>query len=109
MSALPLVFDEPRRTRPPRHLADLDAPARREAVQELGLPAFRGDQLSRHYFGGLEADPSQMTDLPAAPRTRRRPALLPMLLDPVRSLTCDAGATAKTLWRATTARWSSRC
>ncbi len=99
MSALPLVFDEPRPTRPPRHLADLDPDARRAAVQELGVPAFRGDQLSRHYFGRLEADPALMTDLPAALRTRLGSALLPRLLAPVRSLTCDAGATAKTLWR----------
>ncbi len=99
MSARPLVFDEPRRARPPRHLADLDPDARRAAVAELGLPAFRADQLSRHYFGRLEADPALMTDLPAALRTRLGPALLPALLAPVRSLSCDEGATAKTLWR----------
>ena len=63
------------------------------------MPAFRADQLSRHYFGRLEADPAQMTDLPAALRDRLGSALLPPLLTPVRALTCDAGATAKTLWR----------
>jgi 23S rRNA (adenine2503-C2)-methyltransferase len=96
---LPLVFDEPRRSRPPRHLADLDPEGRRAAARELGLPAFRADQLARHYFGRLEADPSLMTDLPAGLRGRLGAALLPPLLEPVRELSCDAGATVKTLWR----------
>ncbi len=42
-----LVFESPRRGKPPRHLMDLDPAQRREAVAELGLPAFRADQLSR--------------------------------------------------------------
>ncbi|MFI5069174.1 MAG: 23S rRNA (adenine(2503)-C(2))-methyltransferase RlmN, partial [Streptosporangiales bacterium] len=37
--------------RPPRHLADLGPAERRAAAAELGGPAFRADQLSRHYFG----------------------------------------------------------
>jgi 23S rRNA (adenine2503-C2)-methyltransferase len=99
MSASPLVFAAPRRGLPPAHLADLDPTARRAAVRELGLPAFRADQLSRQWFGRLEADPDAMTDLPVAERGRLRAALLPELLTEVRSVETDAGATRKTLWR----------
>jgi 23S rRNA (adenine2503-C2)-methyltransferase len=97
---LPLVFDAPRRGTPPTHLADLDREGRRTAVARLGLPAFRADQLSRHYFVRLEADPSAMTDLPADVRDRLREALLPPLVTPVTELACDDGATRKTLWAA---------
>jgi 23S rRNA (adenine2503-C2)-methyltransferase len=89
-----------RRTRPPRHLADLDTDARRAAVADLGLPAFRADQLSRHYFSRLESDPATMTDLPAAARDAVGPALLPELLSPTSVVECDGGTTRKTLWRA---------
>ncbi len=93
---LPLVFDAPKRSLPPRHLADLDVAGRRAAVVELGEKAFRAEQLSRHYFAGHA--PEQMTDLGAAVRERLRP-LLPPLLSPVRTIDCDEGATEKTLWR----------
>jgi len=99
-AALPLVFDAPRRAMPPAHLADLSPEQRRAAVAELGLPPFRADQLSRHYFGRLEADPAAMTDLPAAVRDRLRDALLPPLVTSVTELSCDDGATRKTLWKA---------
>lgn len=99
MSLLPLVFDAPRRGLPPRHLADLDPVERRAAVAELGLPTFRADQLARHYFGRLEADPTAMSDLPPAARETLAP-LLPPLVSPVREQACDDGATRKTLWRA---------
>src|SRR3954462_2698812 len=90
----------PRRGKPPRHLADLDTEGRRAAVAELGLPAFRADQLSRHYFSRLESDPATMTDLPAAARETLGPALLPSLLPPTWEQDCDGGTTRKTLWRA---------
>lgn len=99
MTALPLVFEAPRRGLPPRHLADLDEAARRAAVVELGLPAYRGDQLSRHYFARLENDPAAMTDLPSGVREQLRAALLPDLLTEVRHLEADAGTTRKSLWR----------
>ena len=38
MTALPLVFDAPRRGMPPRHLADLTREEARAAVTELGHP-----------------------------------------------------------------------
>src|ERR1700755_1759288 len=97
---LPLVFDAPRRAKPPTPFAALDDGARAAAVAELGLPAFRGKQLANHYFGRLIADPRQMTDLPAAMRQRVGDALFPPLLDAVRSIECDGADTRKTLWRA---------
>ncbi|HKD96797.1 MAG TPA: 23S rRNA (adenine(2503)-C(2))-methyltransferase RlmN [Micromonosporaceae bacterium] len=84
---------------PPRHLADLDLAGRRAAAAALGAPAFRGTQLSTHYFGRLERDPAGMTDIPAADRGRLAADLLPPLLRPVREVACDGGATRKTLWR----------
>jgi len=89
----------PRRGKPPRHLADLDSDARRAAVADLGLPAFRADQLSRHYFSRLTTDPQEMTDLPAELRPALTEALLPPLLTPARTESCDDGATRKTVWR----------
>lgn len=97
---LPLVFDAPRRAKPPRHFADLEDDAIGAAVAELGLPAFRAKQLANQYYGRLIADPHQMTDLPAAVRDRVADALFPQLLDVVRSVECDGAETRKTLWRA---------
>jgi 23S rRNA (adenine2503-C2)-methyltransferase len=90
----------PSRPGPPRHLAELGYAQRREAVAALGEPPFRADQLSRHYFARLTDDPAEMTDLPAASRDRLAAALLPRLLTAERELSCDAGLTRKTLWRA---------
>jgi 23S rRNA (adenine2503-C2)-methyltransferase len=98
MTALPLVFEAPRRGKPPRHLADLTREEARAAVTELGQPAFRADQLARHFYRGV-TDPAQMTDLPAAVREELTGALLPGLLTPVRTLSADGGRTRKTLWR----------
>jgi 23S rRNA (adenine2503-C2)-methyltransferase len=94
-----LVFAAPRRTKPPRHLADLDPAARRAALAELGAQPFRAQQLSRHYFTKLTDDPNAMTDLPAGTRAELVATMLPRLLTPVRELTCDGGTTVKTLWR----------
>ena len=97
--SLPLVFDAPRRGKPPRHLADLSAAERREAVEALGEKAFRATQLSRWYFTNLADDPSSMTDLPASSRASLVAALLPTLVTPVRHVEADRGTTRKTLWR----------
>ncbi len=96
---LPLVFDAPRRGKPPLHLADLDPAGRRAAVEELGEPAFRARQLAHHYFVRLSNDPAGMTDLSSAARDRLVSALLPQLLTPVRAAQTDKGSTRKTLWR----------
>jgi 23S rRNA (adenine2503-C2)-methyltransferase len=96
----PDAVPTPRRpAMPPRHLADLDLAARQAAVTALGEPGFRARQLSTHYFGRLVRDIDAMTDLPAAARARLAGDLLPTLLHPVRELSCDDGATRKTLWR----------
>jgi len=88
------------RSRPARHLADLGSADRRAAVAELGQPAYRADQLSRHYFGRLTESADEMTDLPATSRGVLVSALLPRLLSATRELTCDRGMTRKTLWQA---------
>ncbi len=88
------------RVRPARHLADLDGAGRRAAVVDLGQPAYRADQLSRHYFGRLTESADDMTDLPAGARGTLVEGMLPRLLTTTRELTCDRGLTRKTLWRA---------
>ncbi|HEY5334458.1 MAG TPA: 23S rRNA (adenine(2503)-C(2))-methyltransferase RlmN [Mycobacteriales bacterium] len=95
MTALPLVFEAPRRGKPPRHLADLDPAARRDAVVALGEKGFRADQLARAYFTG-----SGVSSLPAARRDELVAALLPDLLTNAREISTDAGTTRKTLWKA---------
>jgi 23S rRNA (adenine2503-C2)-methyltransferase len=97
---LPLVMSEPRgRAKPPRHLADLTLDERTALAVELGLPAYRGKQLSTHYFSRLVDDPAQMTDLPAVQRDELVAALLPPLMTPLRTLEADRGTTRKTLWK----------
>jgi len=93
-----LTLVAPRAGRPPTHLTDLDMAARRKAMEDLGLPAFRADQVSRHWFGRLDDDPAMWTDLSPSDRDAIS-ALLPPLLTPVRTLSCDDGATVKFLWR----------
>jgi 23S rRNA (adenine2503-C2)-methyltransferase len=98
--ALPLVMAEPRgRAKPPRHLADMSLDERVALAGELGVPPYRAKQISTHYFDRLVDDPAQMTDLPAGQRSDLVAALLPPLLDPVRTLEADRGTTRKTLWR----------
>lgn len=94
-----LTLIAPRRAKPPRHLADLAPADRRAAAAELGQPPFRANQLSTHYFARLVDDPDQMTDVPAASRAELVDALLPQLVTPVRHVSCDGGATRKTVWR----------
>jgi len=94
-----LVFESPRRGKPPIHLMDLDAAGRRAAATDLGLPGFRADQVSRHWTSRLSDDPAEWTDLPADVRDVIVPALLPTLLTNVRSIDCDRGTTVKTVWR----------
>ena len=63
---IPLNFSTPRCAMPPKHFADLTPDQRITALADLGLPKFRANQLAKHYYGRLEADPRTMTDLPAA-------------------------------------------
>jgi 23S rRNA (adenine2503-C2)-methyltransferase len=94
-----LVFEAPRRGKPPQHLADLDPAERKTAVEALGHKGFRAKQLSTHYFGRLVESPQEMTDLPKAIRDDLVAGLLPQLLTPVRTLQADKGKTIKSVWR----------
>ncbi|MGQ0845550.1 MAG: 23S rRNA (adenine(2503)-C(2))-methyltransferase RlmN [Sporichthyaceae bacterium] len=94
-----LVFLAPRRAKPPRHLADLSAADRRDAVVELGEKPFRAGQLSRHYFVHHTDGADGWTDIPAGARAGLAEALFPALLTPARVQTCDNGTTRKTLWK----------
>ncbi|MGI8627923.1 MAG: 23S rRNA (adenine(2503)-C(2))-methyltransferase RlmN [Geodermatophilaceae bacterium] len=95
---LPLVWTPPRATKPPRHLADLSTEQVRAAVVEAGQPAYRAEQLSRHYF---EAPAGQeLTEVPRTAREGLRAQLLPALLEAVNERSADRGNTRKTLWRA---------
>jgi 23S rRNA (adenine2503-C2)-methyltransferase len=94
-----LVFEAPRRGKPPRHLADLSLAERKQVLTDIGLPGFRAAQLSKHYFDRLEDDPQGWTDIPAAQREPLQQAMLPALMTPVRELTADQGTTRKTLWK----------
>lgn len=94
-----LRFTPRRRVKPPLHLADLTVAERRELVVAMGLPGYRADQVSKHYFVRLAPDPVAWTDVPAAMRARLGDELTPQLLEPMRTLTCDEGTTVKYLWR----------
>ena len=94
-----LVFDAPRRGKAPRHLMDLSGDERKVAVVELGLPAFRADQVSRQWLGRLSDDPNEWSDVPAHARELISGALLPRLLTGVRTIDCDSGTTVKSVWR----------
>ncbi|SNQ51982.1 putative dual-specificity RNA methyltransferase RlmN [Frankia canadensis] len=90
-----------RAARPAPHLADLSVAERRQVAVSLGQPAFRADQLSRHYFARLvdAAGGEAMTDLPDRIREPLVAALLPPLLAPAATVGCDDGQTRKTAWR----------
>lgn len=94
-----LVFAAPRRGKPPVHWADLTVDQRKEAMKELGLPAFRAQQLSRHWFVHSTDDPARWSDIPAARREEIAGELFPHLLDEVSALRADEGTTVKSLWR----------
>ena len=95
-----LVFDEPKlRKKTPRHLADYSPEQRRELAVELGLPAFRANQVANHYFTHLSSDPESWSDIPANLRMTMAELLTPQLIELVRSVTCDNGMTRKDLWR----------
>lgn len=93
-----LTLEAPARGKPPRHLMDLTGEERRAAMAQLGLPAFRADQVSRHWLGRLEDDPKTWSDLSTDAR-QAVSALLPRLLTAARTIDCDDGTTVKTAWR----------
>lgn len=89
----------PKKGMPPQHLVDFDLAARKEKFKELGLSGFRADQVSRHWFARLSDNPADWSDISDADRSTISDALLPHLLTPIRSLTCDRGMTVKNVWK----------
>ena len=95
-----LVFDPPaQKKKSPIHLADLTVDERKARAEELGLPAFRANQLAVHFFTHYNDDPEFWTDIPKELRQPLADAFLPKLLTLVRTITCDGGKTRKDLWR----------
>jgi 23S rRNA (adenine2503-C2)-methyltransferase len=84
--------------KPPRHLLDMDRAERRAAVSDLGMPAYRADQVSTHLLRHLQEDPSTWTDVPKEAQGVLS-ELVPDLLTPVQTLACDRGQTVKSVWR----------
>lgn len=94
-----LTFTQQRHGKPAQHLADLSREERRSVVQDFGFPAFRADQLSKHYFTHNTVDPADMTDLPEAQREEMCERMFPRLLTKVKDQYADGGNTIKTLWK----------
>jgi len=68
VTSLPLVFDAPKRGLPPRHLVDLSAAERRDAVVSSVRSRSAQPSSPHHYFARLTVDPAEMTDIPAGSR-----------------------------------------
>jgi len=94
-----IALKAPRRTKPPKHIADFDMAGGGGLLPELGYQPFRASQLSKHYFERLVNDPAQMTDLPAQNRDEIVSRAMPQLLTPVRTLEADGGDTLKVVHR----------
>ncbi|WP_124055045.1 23S rRNA (adenine(2503)-C(2))-methyltransferase RlmN [Arcanobacterium ihumii] len=94
-----LSFSEKRFGKAPQHLADLDRESRRAVVEDFGFPAFRADQLSKHYFERRTVEPDDMTDLPAQQRVELCEKMFPPLITKVQDQIADRGRTIKSLWK----------
>jgi 23S rRNA (adenine2503-C2)-methyltransferase len=94
-----LQFAEPKRGKPPLHLADIEPADRGSTVKDLGIEAFRAKQLATHYFTHYTSDPEKMTDLPKTGREELVGKVLPRVLTEVKRLQTDDGKTIKFLWR----------
>ena len=92
-----LQFTDKRRGKPPVHLADLTPQERKQQFEELGIPGFRANQISTHYFTHYTSDPEAMTDLPKSGKEELVQKVLPNLLTEVRRLRTDDGKTIKFL------------
>jgi 23S rRNA (adenine2503-C2)-methyltransferase len=97
---LKLVFDEPaQKVKPPRHFADLDVEGRKSLAVELGIPAFRANQVATHFFTHYNDDTESWSDIPKEMRSLMAEKFTPKLITLVRSIECDGGTTRKDLWR----------
>jgi len=95
-----LVFDEPKqRVKPPKHFADLSPDERKAKAIELGIPAFRANQMAVHFFTHFNDDPDSWTDIPKELRQTMAAEFTPKLITLVKSITCDNGKTRKDLWK----------
>ena len=76
-----LIFDAPAvKKKTPIHLADLTVAERKARAEELGLPAFRANQLAVHFFTHHNDDVESFTDIPKDLRAPLSDAFLPKLL-----------------------------
>jgi 23S rRNA (adenine2503-C2)-methyltransferase len=95
-----LVFEAPAvKKKSPIHLADLTVAERKAKAEELGVPAFRTNQLAVHYFTHHNDNVESFTDIPKELQAKLADAFLPKLITLVRSISCDGGKTRKDLWR----------
>ena len=93
---LKLVFDEPKqRVKPPPHFADMSPEERKAKVAELGIPAFRANQMAVHFFTHYNDDPETWSDIPKELREKIAQEFMPKLITLVRSVTTDNGKTGK--------------
>ena len=100
MDEIKLVFDEPKqRVKPPKHFADLAPEERKVLATELGIPAYRANQMSVHFFNHYNDDPDTWTDIPKDLRETLATNFIPKLITLVKSVTTDSGKTRKDLWR----------
>ena len=100
MTEIKLVFDEPKqRVKPPQHFSDLDPEGRKARAVELGIPAFRANQMAVHFFTHFNDEPDSWTDIPKDLRETLAKEFVPKLITLVRSVTTDNGKTRKDLWR----------
>jgi len=95
-----LVFDEPKqKVKPPKHFADLSPEERKVKAVEIGVPAFRANQMAVHFFTHYNDDPESWTDIPKELREKLAAEFMPKLITLVRSVVADGGKTRKDLWR----------
>jgi 23S rRNA (adenine2503-C2)-methyltransferase len=95
-----LVFDEPKqKVKPPKHFADLSPEERKAKAIEIGVPAFRANQMAVHFFAHYNDDPESWTDIPKELREKLAAEFIPKLITLVRSVVADGGKTRKDLWR----------
>jgi 23S rRNA (adenine2503-C2)-methyltransferase len=95
-----LVFDEPKqKVKPPKHFADLSPEERKVKAIEIGVPAFRANQMAVHFFTHYNDDPESWTDIPKELREKLAAEFMPKLITLVRSVVADGGKTRKDLWR----------
>jgi 23S rRNA (adenine2503-C2)-methyltransferase len=95
-----LVFDEPKqKVKPPKHFADLSPEERKAKAVEIGVPAFRANQMAVHFFTHYNDDPDSWTDIPKELREKLAAEFMPKLITLVRSVVADGGKTRKDLWR----------